>query len=146
MNKSQPPPILHGRDHRPGGADPLRPGPWIYVGGVDGPPFVTGSNMTATMDVPNPMPMRFRLAVGPPNIIRSGTITVYFDHQIEIQGDVTGVSPGDTVFVIPMEYRHEFDVPVQAHDDFGTYVPCRLYSTGEFVYGDVGSGVDGGSA
>ncbi len=95
--------------------------------------------------------MRFRISVGPPNDCEysawlhtnpvSGTrpvatsIIAYTDHQIEIQGDITGVIPGDTVFVIPLEYQHDYDVPYPSHDDAGFYVPCRLLSTGEFIYG-----------
>lgn len=128
-------PILHGWDHRPGGNDPTPTGPWHNIGDAGEPSFVTGSNMAATVDIPNPVPLRFRLAVGRPNLINAGLIVQYTHHQVEIQGDVTGVSPGDTVFVLPLEYRHEYDVPFHTHNDAGNYVPCRLLSTGEFIYG-----------
>lgn len=134
MNKEQPP-IIHGRDHSPWGADPGRPGPWIFVGDVDGPPFQTGGNAPASAAIPNPVPLCFRIVLGAPNIVRGGVVTDYIWHQIEIQGDVTGVAPGDVVFTLPAEYRREFDVPVHSHDDSGVYVPCRLMATGEFIYG-----------
>jgi len=129
-------PQVHGRDHRPGGADPTETGPWHNVGDPDEPTFLSGSNMAATAAIPNPVPLRFRLAVGPQNILADdGTVDEYTEHQIEIQGDVTGLSPGDTVFVLPAAYRHDHDVPVAGHDDAGNYVACRLLSTGEFIYG-----------
>lgn len=143
--------LIHGNRHAPRGSDPSYPDPWIYVGSADGPAFVTGSNMSPTVDVPNPVPMRFRLAVGPPNDCDydgwAGTdpssgarpvatvINYYTDHQIEIQGDVASVVAGDVVFILPLEYQHEFDVPYHTHDDVGAYVPCRLLATGEFIYG-----------
>lgn len=99
--------------------------------------FVNGSNFVATGSIPNPVPLRYRLSVGAPNYIDiDGTIT-YTDHQIEIQGDVTGLVIGDTVFIVPPEFQHEFDVPYHTHDVYGAYVPCRLLSTGEFVWGTV---------
>lgn len=144
-------PIGHGGDHRPGGYDPTPTGPWHYVGSAetyaDGSacPFVTGANATPTVDVPNPVPMRFRLSMGPLNRLTysksAGVITgvtgiaEYTEHQVEIQGDVSGVVAGQTVFVLPLEYRHQYDVPYHTHDDVGDYVPCRLLSTGEFKYG-----------
>lgn len=143
---------MHGPDHRPGGFDPTPTGPFHDVGGthvfaggatVD---FINGANMAPTAAVPNPSPMRFRLAVGPPNVLdldytvtppRVLGILSYTKHQIEIQGDVTDVNPGDVVFILPIEYRHEVDLPCHAHDDQGNYVPCRLLSTGQFIYGAV---------
>lgn len=142
---------MHGGEHRPGGFDPTPNGPWHYVGGSEtfadgsGIPFVTGVNASPTVDVPNPVPMRFRLSMGPLNVLSYSTaggvitgvtgILIYTDHQVEIQGDVSSVSAGDTVFVLPLEYRHQYDVPYHTHDDLGDYVPCRLLSTGEFKYG-----------
>jgi hypothetical protein len=141
----------HGTRHGPRGSDPTIPDGWIYVGVDTRVPFVNGSNRAPTLDIPNPVPLRFRLSVGPPNdcdyIGWEGTdpstgdrpvatsINYYTDHQIEIQGDVTGLSPGDIVFNMPLEYQHEFDVPYKTHDDSGIYVPCRLLSTGEFIWG-----------
>jgi len=98
--------------------------------------FVNGSNASPTIDIPNPVPLRYRLSVGPPNLVDSdGNIDLYTQHQIEIQGDVTGLVAADTVFVLPLEFQHDYDVPYHTHDDNGVYVPCRLLSTGEFVYG-----------
>lgn len=136
----------HGDRHSPRGSDPSPTDVWIYVGVDVRVPFVTGSNASPTVDVPNPVPLRFRLSVGPPNDCDydgwdsvtdpvASAINAYTEHQIEIQGDVTGVSVGDTVFVLPLEFQHEYDVPYHTHDDSGVYVPCRLLSTGEFIYG-----------
>lgn len=98
--------------------------------------WVNGSNMAPTIDIPAPVPLRYRLSVGAPNYIDTdtGTITFYTDHQIEIQGDVTGLASGDIVFIIPPEYRHDYDVPYQTHDDSKAFVACRLLSTGEFMW------------
>lgn len=97
-------------------------GRWVYVGGTwpGSPDFLAGSNMDPTAAIPNPVPLRFRWLLG---------------GGLEIQGDVTGVAPGDTVFVLPDQYRLDHDVPVHSHDDAGVYVPCRLLATGEFIYG-----------
>ena len=136
----------HGNRHAPRGSDPSPTDTWIYVGVDARVPFVNGANATPSVDIPNPVPMRFRLSVGPPNDCDydgwdastdpvASAINLYTDHQIEIQGDVTGLSPGDIVFVLPLEFQHQYDVPYHTHDDSGIYVPCRLLSTGEFVWG-----------
>ncbi len=145
--------LQHGPRHSPRGSDPSPTDVWIYVGVDPRCPFVNGANASPTTAVPNPVPMRFRLSVGPPNDCEyagwsgsdpvTGTrpvataIDAYTDHQIEIQGDVTGLVIGDTVFVIPLEYQHDYDVPYHTHDIYGAYVPCRLLSTGEFIWGQV---------
>lgn len=147
----------HGSRHAPRGSDPSPTDVWIYVGVDARVPFVTGANAAPTVDVPNPVPMRFRISVGPPNdcqydgwaatvdpgppvVVTPGgdpvatAINFYTDHQIEIQGDVTGLVSGDIVFVLPLEFQHAYDVPYHTHDDVGAYVPCRLLSTGEFIW------------
>lgn len=139
----------HGPRHSPRGSDPSPTDGWVYVGVDPRVPFVNGSNASPSIDIPNPVPVRFRISIGPPNDCdydgwaNSGptadrpvatSINFYTDHQIEIQGDATGLSPGDVVFVLPLEYQHEFDVPYHTHDDNGVYVPCRLLSTGEFIW------------
>jgi hypothetical protein len=142
---------IHGARHGPRGSDPTNCDVWIEVGVDPRVPFVTGSNALPTLDIPNPVPMRFRLSIGRPNDCQydgwagtdpvSGTrpvataINFYTDHQIEIQGDVTGLSPGDIVFVLPLEFQLDHDVPFHTHDDSGVYVPCRLLSSGEFIWG-----------
>jgi hypothetical protein len=98
--------------------------------------FITGSNMSPTVDVPSPVPSRYRLSVGAPNYLEiDGSISFYTEHQIEVQLDVTGVTTGDIVFLMPPEYQHSYDVPYHTHDDTGAYVACRLLATGEFIYG-----------
>jgi hypothetical protein len=140
----------HGGRHSPRGSDPTDCDVWIYVGVDPRVPFVTGSNAPPSIDIPNPCPMRFRLSVGSPNDCQyagwagtdpvtgdrpvASSINFYTEHQIDIQGDVTGLLTGDIVFVIPLEFQHEFDVPYHTHDDNGVYVPCRLLSTGEFIW------------
>ncbi len=140
----------HGPRHSPRGSDPTPTDVWIYVGVDPRVPFVSGSNAPPTVDIPNPVPGRFRISVGPPNDCEyaawsgsdpvSGTrpvattIVAYTDHQVEIQGDLTGLLTGDIVFVLPLEFQHEYDVPYQTHDDNGVFVPCRLLSTGEFIW------------
>jgi hypothetical protein len=123
---------FHGRDHAPGGADPTPTGRWHNVGDPgEHETFITGANLGGTN-----VPLRLRLAVGPPNVLdQDGSILAYTKHQLEIQGDVTAVSPGDTVFNLRPEYRFEYDLPVAMHDDAGNYVACRLYTDGDFVYG-----------
>jgi hypothetical protein len=91
--------------------------------------------MTATGDIPNPVPGRYRLALGWLNQVDSGgNVTQYNDHVLELQGDLAGGSSDTVVYTIPPAYRLPYDVPVPSHDDTGTYVPCRLLSTGDFVY------------
>jgi len=121
------------------GVGTIRPGVdslWMAYWWCQASVWVNGSNMTPTVAIPNPVPLRYRLSVGPPNVLEvDGSLLEYTEHQIEIQGDVTGLVSGDTVFILPLEYRHEYDVPYHTHDDLGNYVPCRMLSTGEFVYG-----------
>ncbi len=140
----------HGPRHSPRGSDPSPCDVFIYVGVDPRMPFVNGGNAAPTTDVPNPVPARVRISMGPPNDCEyaawsgsdpvTGTrpvataILAYTDHQIEIQGDLTGLVTGDIVFVIPLEYQLEYDVPYHTHDDTGLYVPCRLLSTGEFIW------------
>ncbi len=119
---------------------------WAKYWVLTEPYFVNGSNAVATVAVPNPVPMRFRLSVGAANQLTYNYtdypptptgVDTYSQHQIEIQGDVTGLVIGDTVFVIPLEYQHDYDVPYHTHDLYGAYVPCRLLKTGEFIWGQV---------
>ncbi len=140
----------HGPRHSPRGSDPTPCDIWIYVGVDPRMPFVNGANAAPTLAIPNPVPARIRISVGPPNVCEysawsgsdpvTGTrpvatsIVEYTDHQVQIEGDVDDLEIGDIVFVVPMEYRHEFDVPYHSHDSFGAYVPCRLLSTGEFIW------------
>ena len=58
----------HGTAHKPRGSDPSLCDVWRYVGDDPEVPFITGFNMAATADIPSPVPMRFRLSVGPPNV------------------------------------------------------------------------------
>lgn len=99
--------------------------------------FINGANATTTGGVPNPVPVRYRLSVGSPNILDTdGSIIEYSDHQLEIQGDLSSssLSYGQTVFIVPPEYQHDYDVPYQTHDDVGGFVPCRLLASGEFIW------------
>ncbi len=117
---------------------------WAKYWVLSEPYFVNGGNASPTGDVPNPVPLRFRLSVGGPNILTYDytaypptptAVDTYSQHQVEIQGDLEGVVSGDTVFVLPLEYQMEYDVPYHSHNILGLYVACRLLSTGEFIYG-----------
>jgi hypothetical protein len=101
--------------------------------------FINGENQTPFSGVPNPHPMAFRLSVGGPNYVdANGTIESYSRHQLEFAGDLKNIFAGEIVFYVPLEFRHEYDTPTEnQHDDVGLYVPCRLLSTGEFIYGTV---------
>ena len=130
--------LQHGRRNAPDGSDPAYAGVEHHVGdpGVY-EQFINGANAAASASSPIPAPLTVRLVNGPPNAMGSDgvTITEYTDHVLEICGDVTGVSSGDTVFILRPEFRFAVDKPCKAHDDNGVYVPCRLLSTGEFIYG-----------
>jgi hypothetical protein len=143
--------VQHGSRHAPRGSDPAWIDTPILVGDDPRVPFINGSNATPTAESPTPSPLQFGFVAGLPNDCEyagwAGTdpatgarpvasaINAYNLHLIEIVGDVTGVSFGDTVFVLPMEYRYPNDRPCKGHDDAGNYVPCRLLSTGEFIWG-----------
>jgi hypothetical protein len=141
--------VQHGTRHNPRGTDPVECDDFREVGNDDGATaFINGFNMAPTAAIPNPSPMQYRISVGPPNVCDydwpalgdpgrpvATAILQYTDHQIEIIGDVDGVAPGDIVFVLPMEYRKNTDLPIHAHDNAGNYIACRLLSTGEFIYG-----------
>lgn len=128
-------PRYHGYSQRPGGSDSTQAGPMHLIGSPGEPDFITGFNMAPTDAIPNPVPMGYCLIVGRPNIMDGDQVLQYTEHKLEIVGDVDGVAPGDTVFVLPAEYRFPDDRPCHTHDFAGNYVPCRLYATGEFVYG-----------
>ena len=100
--------------------------------------WVNGGNAGPSVDVANPTPGRYRLSVGPPHVLDTdGSVIAYSEHQIEIHGDFD-VNVGDTVFFVAHEYRPQYDIPItNQHDDIGLYGPCRLLSTGEFIYGHV---------
>lgn len=147
----------HGERHQPWGSDPSLPGVWIVVGEDPRVPYITGFPSAPSDTSPNPTALQFRISLGQPNdchyagwgasvshpsnVVTAGgdpvatDIVEYRDHQLEIEGDVDGVVPGDVVFIIPMEFRFVTDLPYKGHDNDGNYVPCRLLSTGEFVYG-----------
>ncbi len=96
--------------------------------------FQNGSNAAPTIDIPNPCPAQYRISIGPPNYYDDAGALVITQHQVEIQGDLTGLLTGDIVFYLLDEYLMEYDVPYHTHDDSGIYVPCRLLSTGEFIW------------
>jgi len=95
-------------------------GPWHYIGEPGEAPYQNGSTMAPTAEIPDPVPLRYRQLLG---------------GGLEIQGDVTGVEPGDIVFTLPEVARLDHDVPFSGHDDQGNYVACRLYANGDFVFG-----------
>lgn len=95
-------------------------GPWRNVGDPAFTDFQNGANAAATANIPDPVPLRIRLKVG---------------GGLELQGDLEGLSPGDIICTFPDPYRPDHDLPVHGRDDAGVYVPCRLYTSGDFVYG-----------
>ncbi len=99
--------------------------------------FQNGANADPSDDTPDPVPVRYRISIGPPNYYDEEGDLVYTHHQNEIQADAKDLVIGDTVFTILPEYQHQYDVPYHTHDDFGAYVPCRLLKTGEFIWGRV---------
>jgi hypothetical protein len=130
-------PAYHGSAHSPIGADPTLVERWHNIGETGEPAFLgTWVNSAPTIDVPNPVPMRFRLNVGMPNLLdQDGNIFEYRDHELVLQGDIEGDADGTPVFVLPPEYRYAHDLPVHSHDSAGLYVPCRLLSDGTYIRG-----------
>lgn len=122
----------HGRSHSPESEDAIYTGKWHYVGETGEPAFENGwVNQGGTT-----VPMRFRIAVGRPNVLdETGAIVYYCDKQLDFQGDVVGGADGTTVFTLPNEFRLDYDTPLDAHDDLGVHVPCRVYADGSFVRG-----------
>jgi hypothetical protein len=104
---------------------------WNYYASI----FQNGSNRITGGLIPNPTPMRYRLSIGRPNDIEEGAILNYTHHQIDIEGDITSILAGETVFTILPEYQSDSDIAYRSHDSAGFYVPCRLLSTGEFIWG-----------
>jgi len=98
------------------------PSHWHYVGDPDFCEFLAGRNLEPgeNPDIPDPTPLRIRWTLGA---------------GLELQGDVTDVSPGDLICVFPAGYRPDHDTPVAGHDDNANYVGCRFYDDGRFVYG-----------
>jgi hypothetical protein len=95
--------------------------PWRNVGDPGEPAFENGwGNATATTLIPNPVPMRFRVALG---------------GGIDIEGDVMGGADGTVVFTLPAGYRPDKDKPLHAHDDDKNYVAGRVFSDGTVVLG-----------
>lgn len=123
----------HGRRHSPESTDPIKPGDWHNIGDSGEPSFESSFANTGGSSTP----MRYRIAVGEPNLVSNDGLTVleYRRKQLEFQGDIDGGSFGDTVFTLAPAYWLDTDVPVAGHDSGGAYVPCRLYTDGRFVYG-----------
>lgn len=119
-------PVIHGRDHLPGGADPIPDVPWVVVGdpvdnpdiaallGADSPPYEDGFT---NADLPK-QPLRFRL--------------VFDDFQCA--GWTTGGSVGGTVTTIPASYRPTYDQPVVGETDAGVFSGFEVIAaTGELI-------------
>lgn len=122
-----------------GAVEPEVDAGWFSYWTFDQSIFINGFNQVAFTGVPNPHPMAFRFSIGGPNDIDAdGVIQQYSHHQLDFHGDVSGIEAGQIMFYVPLEFRHEYDTPItNQHDDIGLYVPCRLLSTGEFIYGTV---------
>jgi hypothetical protein len=137
-------PAVHGRDHQPEGPDAVYAGFWYYVGaggvmpdGTPVPVFQNGWHNIAATSTTFPVPMRFRLLLGPPNTVMIGGVLdlVTTQKDVQIQGDVDGGGNGTVVFKLPPSMRLDYDVPMHGHDASGVYVPCRLFKNGDFVRG-----------
>lgn len=91
-------PALHGRDHLPGGEDPIRfAADWVYVGTYPGDPHTTADSPPFLNGYSNPagiQPLRFRLTI---------------EGSIEIEGFATGGTPGLKVFTLPASYADGLD-------------------------------------
>lgn len=83
--------------------------------------------------------MRYRLAVGPPHVTdgNDGSLIDYSDHQVELQGSVTGGTPGTTVFTLPTAYAPDSDLHLSAADDTGAFTCVTVQTGGDVINGFV---------
>jgi hypothetical protein len=95
-------------------------GPWRYVGDPNFTPFINGRNADPSALIPNPSPLKIRFKVG---------------GGMELKGDVTDLAPGDIICNFPEPYRPETDTAVDGHDDDLNYVPSRVFTNGDYIYG-----------
>lgn len=110
-------PPLHGRDHRPGGSDPLYPGEWHYVGEAGEPAF-QNSWANDTSD-PENTPLRFRWQVS---------------RTIEIEGDITGGSVETVIFTLPDGYRRDFTIRLVAVDSSNNVLVLLVEPSGDVSF------------
>ena len=94
----------------------MRHARWHYVGDTGEPTFQNswdnaGGGLT---------PMRFRRLVG---------------GGVEIQGSVTGGTPGTLVFTLPLYYRPDFELRLAASDDAGGFLVFRVLADGSVYAG-----------
>lgn len=122
-------PVLHGRDHRPGGADPSDPGPWHNVGDSGEPAFQNSWENVGT----GLAPMRFRLIIGSP--LAAGDSGTPQGNSIEIQGSVIGGLTATVIFTLPVGYRPSHELRLAASDDVGDFVVLRVLASGDVIFG-----------
>jgi hypothetical protein len=81
--------------------------------------------------------MRYKLSVGPPHVTdeSNGSVIDLSDHQIEIQGSVTGGADGTVVFTLPPAYAPDADLRLNASDDTGLFVVMQVLATGDVIRG-----------
>jgi len=103
-------PILHGRDQRPGGADPAITGPWHKTGSAGEPTFAgTWSGL-----------VWFKLVVGP---------TGHLQQSLELIVKVDGGTAGTTIITLPSGYYDWADgenIPVNGQDTSGAFRACYI--------------------
>jgi hypothetical protein len=134
-------PGAHGRNgHAPEGPDAIQLGTFYYVGSgdllPDGTTVAAFQNSWANIGGADKVDARYRIIAGAPNILdASGNIAMYVHKVLEIQGDITGGSPGTTAFTLSKHFWLDYAVPLGMHDDSGVYVPARLLSDGQFQPG-----------
>lgn len=97
---------------------------WIYVGSGGGAPaFQNGwVNVGGTK-----VPMRYRI------LPYHDTLTG--QPGIEIQGSVTGGTPGTTIFTLP--FTLDYDLALDANDDTGNFAVFTVLQSGDVVHGFV---------
>jgi hypothetical protein len=107
---------LIDHDDRIKNLERMRHESWHYVGEVDEPSFQNSwTNAGGTL-----APLRFR------RLVAGG---------VEIQGSVTGGTPGTLVFTLPTYYRPDHELRLAASDDAGDFLVFRVLADGSVIAG-----------
>lgn len=133
MTTNRPRPVIHGRDHAAGGADPFPPGQWGYATPIA--PAATPADYNAALTVnaafingafnsPLPdgtySPLRWRLT-------QKG--------KVQIEGSIDGVAAGSACVILPAAYWPDTDVvrPIASADGTRLMTVSISASTGAVV-------------